>query len=816
MAKDDEKISAFMMASASRTRLGRTLRGAGFDATHVVELEGRQLWAIRAKPNSHAKTILGSPREILIVGTEHNDVQQRTLNTAEALISAERRLSDEVCIIVSNDPDAERKVADLSDAMNTLFIGLRFEDLKKFRPEGPEAFLAEIQSRFFFKDLYNISSAIVAKHAFYGRESLLSEIGHSLRHGTSNIALFGLRRMGKTSVLLRLLETLRAAGNVFVAHLDVQKLDAVRQDGGFLLWAIGQQLLDSNKRLRQIEGLKLFGKFSLYSEVNKSEDDVFELFLHDLSKLVASLEEGNVIVLLVDEIEHMLPTAPGSRWGTAFVRVWRLFRGLSHTNPGKVAIFVSGTSPSCVEDRKIDGVINPAHNFFRQIFLGPLALEDGRKLLTDIGTRIGLEWDADAVDEVVDLVGGHPLLLRAYGSCIHKLLTPRRQVTRVSLQDVRSALETVMLEVNSTLTQMIEVLEEEYQDEYSLLSQLADGQVSDFRLYAAMIPDGIRHLRGYGLIGDPATTSSLTNRLLHEWMSRRLRARRAMIARRANTSGATLQPGDDLEGYQIIRTVGRGGFADVYEALSRPGIEAERVALKVIRNGNLRELSREVDAIQGIADPGIVRIFDHGRTINNDVYLAMEFLSGPLLRDFCSPAKRFSVEETESLMRALLKTLVALHQSPATIARLQSKEEWSASDFQQAQHARFGIIHRDIKPENIILTEGRGPVLIDFGIASRVGDAVRTVSATRGYSPPEGFGASWEPDVDLYGLAVSIAQVLTGVSLLDSAVSKDLIDAVKDRARGHLRVVLLRELSESRAQRYSSAVAMQNALSGAV
>lgn len=813
MAKELERITSFLAGNSLRTNLARTLRGAGFDITHVLEIEGRQLWAVRAKPDSKARLILGSPREVLVLGAEFVDIQQRTINQAEKLISAEKRLSDEVCIIVSNDPDTEAKVAALSNSMNTIFVGFRFEDLRKFRPAGDDAFLSEVQSRFFFKDLYNISSAITAKHAFYGREALLAEIGHNLRHGTSNIALFGLRRMGKTSVLLRLLETLRATGTAFVAHLDVQKLDAVRQEGAFLLWAIGQQLLDANKRLRQVEGLKLFGKFALYYEVKLSEEDVFELFLHDLTKLVECLEDTEVIVLLVDEIEHMLPTAPGSRWGNAFVKVWRLFRGLSHTNPGKIAIFVSGTSPSCVEDSKIDGITNPAHNFFRQIFLGPLELEDGRKLLAEIGTRIGLEWDEDAVDEVVDLVGGHPLLLRTYGSCIHKILTPRRHSMKVSLEHVTVVLETVMLEANSTLTQMIEVLEEDYPDEYSLLSKLADGQVSEFRILASILPDGVRHLRGYGLIADPAKASGLANRLLHEWMSRRLRGRRALSNQGLNTP-ARVEPGTIIEGYRVVSTIGHGGFADVYDACPRPGIEAARVALKVIRNGNLRELNREVDAVQGISDPGVVRILDHGKTLGNDVYLAMEFLEGPLLRNFCSPATRLSVELTESLLRSLLKTLTALHQNQGAISRLQAKEDWNAVDFQQVQHARFGVIHRDIKPENIVIVEHRGPVLIDFGIASRVGDAVRTISATPGYSPPEGFGNSWEPDVDLYGLAVSFAQALTGVSLLGNAVSQDLIAAVKERAKGYLRDVLLRELSESRDRRFASAVAMQNALSG--
>lgn len=810
MAKDNERIDKFLNATPSRSKIARVLRGAGFDISSVSEVQGLKRWALWAKPDVNVQKILGLSKEILIIGSEVKDLQHRTLDGIDDMISAERRLSDELCIVFSPDPDTDAKVRELTSSKRTLFIGISTQNFERFHPLGEDRLIAEIQSRFFFKDLYSMSSAITARHAFYGREALLADIGHSLRHGNAHIGLFGLRRMGKTSVLLRLLETLSGSGSVHVAHVDVQRLDAVKQDAGFFLWAVGQQLVDTNRRLRHTEGLKLFGKYELFSDISKSTDDIFELFDHDLGKIIATLGYGEIVVLLIDEIEHMLPSAPGSRWGDAFVRIWRFLKGFSQVNPGKLSFFMSGTSPGCVEEKFIGKLENPAYNFFRKVYLGPLSPQEGANLITDIGQRIGLNWEEDAIAEVVDLVGGHPLLLRAYGSRIHKLHLPRSQSVSVSSQDVSQCLDDVMLDINSILTQMIEVLEEQYKDEYFLLSLLARGQAAVFREYASCLSETISHLQGYGLVGDPLKATGIRNRLLQDWMQRRNLSRsRFLIEERTGT----LSPGDRVESYEIVCQIGHsGGFADVYEARPIHSEVANRVALKIIRNGSLHALNREVEALQAVENAGVVRLLDHGKAVSGDTYLAMEFLDGHSLRECCSPAKALRNDVADAMMRSILKTLVAIHPNAELAERIRMRQDLTTEALQQLQDARFGIIHRDIKPENIIIVETRGPVLIDFGIGSRAGDPVRTVTATPGYLPEDGPGNSWEVDVDLYSLAVSMAQAVTGISLVNGASTKDLLNSVKERVKGNLLEVLVRELSGSRETRFSSASSMLKAL----
>ncbi|NOT04055.1 MAG: hypothetical protein HOP27_05595 [Anaerolineales bacterium] len=133
----------------------------------------------------------------------------------------------------------------------------------------------------------------------------------------------------------------------------------------------------------------------------------------------------------------------------------------------------------------------------------------------------------------------------------------------------------------------------------------------------------------------------------------------------------------------------------------------------------------------------------------------------------------------------------------------------SAYDFAELERARHGKIHRDIKPENIILTEQRGPVLIDFNISVKASDPVVTQSHTDGYLPPDMEPGKWTSDVDLYQLGITLAQVATGLEYVysqngDSNLS-DLREQVKIELPSKLSGVILKLCSPRRHQRFTSA-----------
>jgi serine/threonine protein kinase len=117
-------------------------------------------------------------------------------------------------------------------------------------------------------------------------------------------------------------------------------------------------------------------------------------------------------------------------------------------------------------------------------------------------------------------------------------------------------------------------------------------------------------------------------------------------------------------------------------------------------------------------------------------------------------------------------------------ARIRSKRELSAKEFGDWERSRQGIVHRDIKPENVLLTT-RGPVLIDFNISVRAAAPVTTMSVTPGYLPPDFNGITWTPEVDIYQLGVTLAQLAAGATF-DGDNLPDLLMMARSRHSGRL------------------------------
>ena len=230
------------------------------------------------------------------------------------------------------------------------------------------------------------------------------------------------------------------------------------------------------------------------------------------------------------------------------------------------------------------------------------------------------------------------------------------------------------------------------------------------------------------------------------------------------------------------------------------------VALKVLKSGSLSALQREVDVLNTVDHPSIVKIIDHGRFPTGEVYLAMSFVNGPTLRSHCNRATRLSPAATVTVLVSLLEALVELHPNQGRLEELRLKSELSVQEFHELEIARHGYLHRDIKPDNVVLDEARRPVLIDFGISVRASSPVLTRSATEGYLPPDGLPGHWSVDVDLYQLGLTMLQVSTGIEYSNGNVD-DLRTLANNEAPEPLKRVLLQLTAPTRSERYQSAQA---------
>jgi len=199
----------------------------------------------------------------------------------------------------------------------------------------------------------------------------------------------------------------------------------------------------------------------------------------------------------------------------------------------------------------------------------------------------------------------------------------------------------------------------------------------------------------------------------------------------------TFKHGDrPLEGYTIQRGIGRGGFGEVYYAVSDGGRE---VALKYLRDNAEIEL-RGVSHCMNLKSPHLVTIFDVVKNADGEYFIIMEHVSGPSLQDLLiAESKGLGVEKAAFFMRELAKGLGYLHDR--------------------------GIVHRDMKPANIFYEEGHVKIG-DYGLSKFMSvsrhSAQTTSVGTVHYMAPEVGSGNYHRGIDIYALGVILYEMLLG------------------------------------------------------
>jgi hypothetical protein len=214
--------------------------------------------------------------------------------------------------------------------------------------------------------------------------------------------------------------------------------------------------------------------------------------------------------------------------------------------------------------------------------------------------------------------------------------------------------------------------------------------------------------------------------------------------------------------FEVLQLLGRGGFSKVYRV--RDDVEDEERAFKLFDSVTGYEASRrEIGALRKIQHPNVVKVFWAGKTNAGDWYLITEFIDGESLDEFATGKKSLRDREAVDVALDLLDALVAFHPDATRIKQLEARRlEGDLTEAESRELAELedkGLVHRDIKPLNVVLTR-TGAKLLDFNIASRVGDPVHTQSGTPPYQPPDAGVDRWDVSTDLFAVGVLLYRLL--------------------------------------------------------
>jgi hypothetical protein len=249
-----------------------------------------------------------------------------------------------------------------------------------------------------------------------------------------------------------------------------------------------------------------------------------------------------------------------------------------------------------------------------------------------------------------------------------------------------------------------------------------------------------------------------------------------------------------LDGYTIQRAAGRGGFGEVYYALSDSGRE---VAIKAVQNYEQIEI-RGISHCMNIKSPHLVTIFDVKHNDRNEPFVIMEYVSGLSLRDLLVESPHgLGAQKTAFFLREIAKGLSYLHEC--------------------------GIVHRDLKPGNVFYENGYVKIG-DYGLAkaisaSRHSGHTITVGTVH-YMAPEIGAGSYNCSIDIYALGVLLYEMLTGdVPFVGSSPAEILMKHMTvtpelDKIEDPFARVIKKALAKDPAERYQTVQEMVEDLFG--
>jgi hypothetical protein len=247
-----------------------------------------------------------------------------------------------------------------------------------------------------------------------------------------------------------------------------------------------------------------------------------------------------------------------------------------------------------------------------------------------------------------------------------------------------------------------------------------------------------------------------------------------------------------LEGVTVQRAVGRGGFGEVYYAVTDSG---KQIALKYLRENPEIEL-RGIGHVINLKSPHLITIYDVKHGPAGEPFVLMEYVSGPSLRELLvAEPNGLGPQKAAYFLDGVAKGLAYLHDR--------------------------GIVHRDLKPANIFYDDGYVKIG-DYGLSKHIAvsrHSGQTVSVgTVHYMAPEIGSGSYTKAIDIYALGVILYEMLTGrLPFTGSSMGEILMRHLSDRPDlsgipAPFAAVIAKALAKDPADRYADASAMADAL----
>lgn len=455
------------------------------------------------------------------INLSHLKAIQNVLRTSP---SSMRGLNQDVAFLAAND------IQPLRDALYRLMgdnreaiVPIDSQSLETSGNEDSARILRPILDQWLSRrDLYRYNYPVSGRR-FFGRELDLQRLMRDIDDG-HNVGVFGLRKVGKTSILHQLRELRNQDVTVY---LDIQGVPSDCQDCAYLYWAIARRLREECEAKKETLGSVLTDiSFQLGNQnAPQFQKRTPRLFDHDIQTVLNRLEQNGMptrLVLILDEVDRLLPVSevnPGFRGYTDF---FAYLRGASQNSGGRFVTIITAANPVLCEQAMWEGRDNPIFQFYHLMFLPPLTREDCNEMVVKLGRGMGIGYSEESLDAIFHATSGHPYITRLLCSQINQLNPSRPlQVTPDIVAHARN--EFLRGEATPIFNEILERLDTFFPIERDLLLFIADGvddEIELNRLVNQPVDVALYHLIGYQLVEQAEGKYRIKIDMLHEWLRR--------------------------------------------------------------------------------------------------------------------------------------------------------------------------------------------------------------------------------------------------------------------------------------------------------
>jgi hypothetical protein len=394
-----------------------------------------------AKPTKRIKTALAIDREILVVASNFKDQQQRTIKLVKREVETSAgRYENTLAIVLHQDPEGNAKLKNWGRDQGLAILPLLGTEQFKRPADLERALCFELYSH----DPFDVTGPVSDDANFFGRRDEAIDMARKLQRGQIRSCL-GIRKIGKTSIINRVLSETKQNHNCVSLMVDCSRDD---------VWVLNAgQLLSSLAASAEFAA----GTSTRYASLAPL-NEVVELALarERLQSLLMSFECP--LILVFDEIDYITPGSPTNpAWKAEFNLFWRNLRSIYQecSRQGQqLSILIGGVSTYWFTVESIEGIENAALSFVPEEYLSPMPEGATIAMLKRLGKVAGLQIDDAAATAIARATGNMPYWARKCSSYIHRHIATSERPCALSIDRVTPLIESFVAEEGAAISEV--------------------------------------------------------------------------------------------------------------------------------------------------------------------------------------------------------------------------------------------------------------------------------------------------------------------------------------------------------------------------